>query len=76
MSNLVINDLPNNKQLDSQALAEFSGGISPSSLLAQIRAAAADAASGYTLDQEPELGVTPKLSGFTSLASPPFTPSS
>ena len=76
MSKLVINDLPKNKQLDSQALAEYSGGTSPSVLLSQIRADAIDATSGYTLDQEPELGVAPKLGDFTSLASPPFTPNS
>lgn len=76
MSNLVIKDLPTNKQLDSQALVEFSGGINPSSLLAQIRTDAAKAVSGYTLDQEPELGVTPKLGALAALANPPFTPNS
>lgn len=74
MSKIVINNLPKNKQLDRQALAEFNGGNSPSSLLAQIKAEAADAASELHLNQEPELGVLPKLGSFASPANQPFMP--
>ncbi len=69
MSNLVINDLPNNKALDKQALANFNGGTNPYSLLAQIKAETADAGSALKLNQEPELGI----GGFATGAKPPFT---
>ncbi len=76
MSKIVINNLPINKQLDRQALADFNGGINPSSLLAQIKAESTGAASEFRLNQEPELGVSPTLSGFASLANPRFIPHS
>ena len=65
MSNLMINDLPKNEQLDQQALANFNGGIRYTSLLAQIKAEAGGSA-GEVLNQEPELGVSPTLGSFAS----------
>ncbi|MGI9287799.1 MAG: hypothetical protein ACR2P1_20610 [Pseudomonadales bacterium] len=63
MSKLIIKNLPENKELDRKALAEFKGGVNPLRLLAQIAE-----------DQEPELGVSPYLRSIRLFQNQPFTP--
>lgn len=72
MSKLVIKNLTASKELDREALAAFKGGTNPLRLLTQIasqNAEMASAVSSYTLDQEPELGVSAGV-----LQNQPFTP--
>lgn len=78
MSKLVINNLPEDKALDRAALAEFSGGFSPSQWLTQVgmqQIEDAKAASNYS--GEPELGdISSKFSSLGLFQNQPFTPHS
>ena len=71
MSKLVIKNLPENKELDHEVLAEFRGGINPSRWLTQI-----GKETQITKDQEPELGVSQQLRSIGLLQNQPFTPHS